>query len=188
MSDYILTKDGELYHYGVLGMKWGVRRARRADAKAAYKKATNKAFSEYEKTISDIEKPYKRGQNLSDKDMARESDAENKYRAATAKAKAEYKQALKSKKNDAAIANRLYSKQNKKANSAIANMSTGKAILQTSLLGSYGALKYNEARARGKSKGKAAVEGILYNYGNTTTFGVLSAGKYIENRRARKQN
>lgn len=26
MSDYILTSDGELMHYGVPGMKWGVRR------------------------------------------------------------------------------------------------------------------------------------------------------------------
>jgi hypothetical protein len=23
--DYILTADGELYHYGVKGMKWGIR-------------------------------------------------------------------------------------------------------------------------------------------------------------------
>lgn len=26
MSDYILTSNGELYHYGVKGMRWGVRR------------------------------------------------------------------------------------------------------------------------------------------------------------------
>ena len=28
MADYIVTKDGELMHYGVKGMKWGVRRDR----------------------------------------------------------------------------------------------------------------------------------------------------------------
>ena len=187
MSDYIVTKDGEFMHYGVVGMKWGIRRARRKDAKTAYKKATDKAFKEYEKSISDIEKPYKRGQTLSKDDLRREQAAEKKYSEAAAKAKADYKRDVKYKKNDAAIANRLYSKQSKKVNDAIANMSTGKAIGQSMLMGSYGSLKYNEAKARGAGTGRAVVEGILYNAANIATGDALSTTQYVDNRLARKR-
>ena len=37
-NDYVIT-NGELYHYGVLGMKWGVRRG---SASKAYAKASKK--------------------------------------------------------------------------------------------------------------------------------------------------
>lgn len=32
MSNYILTSNGELYHYGIKGQKWGVRRAQKKAA------------------------------------------------------------------------------------------------------------------------------------------------------------
>lgn len=38
-NQWVLTQDGELMHYGVLGMKWGVRRGNTAKA---YEKASNK--------------------------------------------------------------------------------------------------------------------------------------------------
>ena len=83
----------ELYlcHHGVKGMKWGVRRSRNNTAKKKYKKRVNDAFNRYEKSIADIEKPYKRGQTLSAKDQAREAAAEKRYRDEATKAKADYK-------------------------------------------------------------------------------------------------
>ena len=58
MSEYILTTNGELYHYGVKGMKWGHRKKPELSStaqnvrttKAAYKSAKkdyNKAFNDY---------------------------------------------------------------------------------------------------------------------------------------------
>lgn len=87
----------ELYlcHHGVKGMKWGVRRSRRNTAKKKYKKRVNDAFNRYEKSIADIEKPYKRGQTLSTKDQAREAAVEKRYRDEATKAKADYKTARK---------------------------------------------------------------------------------------------
>lgn len=80
---------------GMIGFGQDVSRysSKKASAKNTYKKTTDKAFEEYERTIADIEKNYKRGQRLSKEDQAREAAAEEKYASAAAKAKADYKKA-----------------------------------------------------------------------------------------------
>jgi len=111
MSDYVL------YHHGIKGMRWGVRRYQNKDgsltpagkkrqAKQDYRNAKDSAFAKYEKSIGSIEKGYKRGQMLSKKDQAREEAAENEYNKAAAKAKSDYKKAkadIKSEKRAARL-------------------------------------------------------------------------------------
>lgn len=52
-----ISNSDELYHYGVLGMKWGVRRARKNGASYAYKSHGQK---KYEKKIDQIKSSNKK--------------------------------------------------------------------------------------------------------------------------------
>ncbi len=181
-----MRDNTNLQHYGVVGMKWGVRRARNKQAKENYKKAEDKAFKAYEKSINSIEKGYKRGQNLSKKDYAREAAAERKYQQAHKAAKQQYK-SDKSKSNDLKIANKLYSKNSKEMNARIAKMNMGEAVLKSLLMGSYGTMKYEKARSEGLGVASSAGKAVLKNAGNTYALGVPSLVEYMKNRRARKK-
>ena len=49
MSEYVLTSNGELYHYGVKGMKWGVRKSEYKAMSKSDKKKTRQLYKDDEK-------------------------------------------------------------------------------------------------------------------------------------------
>lgn len=124
MNDHTLHS---LMHYGVLGMRWGVRRARNNLAKARKLKTTGQK----EKGIA-LETKAKR--SLS------------KHTRRSGRGTVEYTQ----------------------------NESLGKTVVKTMLMGTYGVLRYNEARAKGAERGGALINAILYQIGNQATGGLMS--------------
>jgi hypothetical protein len=68
MSKYILTTDGELYHYGVKGQRWGVRRYQNKDGSLtpAGKKRAQQDANELKKAVGktfDTYDEYRRSQS-----------------------------------------------------------------------------------------------------------------------------
>lgn len=89
MSDYIITTDDELYHYGVKGMRWGVRRnTKRLNSSDSKKreKAVAALEKHRQKGTAKVEKLKKKGVKLEEK--YEQSFVKTNARAAKLKSKA----------------------------------------------------------------------------------------------------
>ena len=144
--------DNYLAHYGVIGMKWGVHRAKKNKEKAA----------QYKRYADDYD-PKGYSVKLSDKERAK---AQRKKDAALAKSK---KYAARAK----AIEQKHIDRTSTKTYNRVKNTSTAKLVGESMVFGTYGALKYNQALAQGRSRGESILDGILYSAGDYLTGGFL---------------
>ena len=161
-NNYFFTSNGnfiredELYHYGVLGMKLGQHRVRKNEAKAELSRESAKEWDEmarYAKQRGNMKKAEKYKRYASE-DRADSTKYANKARQ------------IQAKHEKLAGGKRAYNYTKKQ--------STGKALVKSRLFGAYGAMKYNEARSKGATRGRAAIDGALYGMGNMATFGIMS--------------
>ena len=136
---------GALMHYGVLGMRWGVRKDR------SYRGARRKAKAKFKRTGD----------------------------------KTAYKNELAAAREK--TLNRLYSKNSKKLNEKIANESMGKTLVKSYLMGSYGAAKYNKARAEGDGRLISAGKNWVKGTANRMALNIPGNYEQYKNWRARKK-
>lgn len=102
MYEYNMTYPNELYHYGVKGMKWGVRRARNNEAVASARQSYKNAKQEFKTAAKDYRKTA--NHNFGVNGLKKVTAAKNKAQDADMKlleAKAQYK-ASKAKNADKA--------------------------------------------------------------------------------------
>ena len=152
----------ELKHYGVLGMKWGISRS---------------------KEVRGVKKAYKNQKRDIRYNRAPEYDKlQDKYETKNKQVDSQYKKDLAAAKEKAA--DRLFRDGDSDRNHRIANMNLGKALLQSFLMGSYGAKKYNQYRSKDQGRLKSGVKGWLWGGANAIGYQIptsVSNGRFAAN-------
>lgn len=201
MNEFIITRgenSNEIKHYGVLGMKWGVRRYQNSNGsltsagKAKYR--TNRIAGHVGRAITNgsvgqrvigvgLNKGYRQ-----DKKEIKSAYKSKKNEYKSIQDKATRKEKVKSLKSDykktkgearTVAADVLYPYQSKSTNEKIQTQHLGKQVAKSMLMGGYGTLNYDRLTANNTNRGVAAVAGVLSETANQATTGGLSIGDYI---------
>ncbi|MBO5887472.1 MAG: hypothetical protein J6Q60_05575 [Bacteroidaceae bacterium] len=144
MSEYYITTDGELYHYGVKGMRWGVRRNTRllkSGDSAKREKAALALEKHRTKGTAKIDKLKKKGVKLEKKYeenvVKNQSKAAKLMNKAAKKRKRAYSVFVSDSKTDDLLADASYLETKAKSLMATINQSKAKVIKNNTMISQF---------------------------------------------------